>query len=51
VQKRMNGTKVYNVTVQFDDGTSKTLRETSARGWHNGDRVRVKNNVISAENG
>lgn len=50
VQKRMNGSKVYNVTVQFDDGTTRTLQESSARGWHNGDRVRVNKNVISAEN-
>ncbi|CAN5633948.1 hypothetical protein BH09PSE5_BH09PSE5_49550 [soil metagenome] len=50
VQKRVNGTKVYNVTVQFDDGSSKTLRESSARGWRNGDRVRVKNGVITSEN-
>lgn len=51
VQKRMNASKVYNVTVRFDDGTSETLHESTPGRWRQGDRVRLRNGVLVADNG
>ncbi|HKY01584.1 MAG TPA: glycine zipper 2TM domain-containing protein [Burkholderiales bacterium] len=45
-EKYMRGTKQYEVTVRFDDGTSKTYLRTNPPTFKSGERVRVVNGDI-----
>ena len=38
--------KQYQVTVRFDDGSTRSYTETEAGQWQNGDRVRVENGQL-----
>jgi len=40
-EKHLRGTKQYEVTVRFDDGTSKTYLRSNPPSFKPGDRVRV----------
>jgi outer membrane lipoprotein SlyB len=46
VEKRVKSTKSYEITVRFDDGSSRAISEANAPSWSAGDRVRVVNGVI-----
>jgi outer membrane lipoprotein SlyB len=46
VEKNMKKSVSYEVTVRFDDGTTRTLQQTSAPAWRPGDKVRVVNSEI-----
>lgn len=48
VEKRVKSTKSYEITVRFEDGSSRVLREESAPSWRAGDRVRVINGMIQS---
>jgi len=48
IEKRVKSTKSYEVTVQFDDGTSRVFTEASLPSWHNGDKVRLVNGVLQS---
>ena len=48
VEKRVKSTKSYEITVRFEDGSSRVLREESAPSWRAGDRVKVINGVIQS---
>ena len=48
VEKRVKSTKSYEVTVRFDDGTSRVITESSPPQWRNGDKVKVINGIIQS---
>ena len=48
IEKRVKTTKSYEVTVRFDDGTSRVITEASLPSWRNGDKVKVINGVIQS---
>jgi outer membrane lipoprotein SlyB len=43
VEKRVRTEKQIQVTVRFDDGSSRTYNQQGATRWQNGDRVRMSN--------
>jgi outer membrane lipoprotein SlyB len=46
IEKNMKKTKVYQVTVRFDDGSSRVISQSTAPSWRAGDRVKVQNGAI-----
>lgn len=46
VEKRVKSSKSYEITVRFDDGSSRAISEANAPSWSAGDKVRVVNGVI-----
>ena len=46
VEKRVRGDTQYQVTVHFDDGSTRTYTETQAPQWQSGDRVRLDNGQL-----
>lgn len=48
VEKRVNSTKSYNITVRLDDGTSRVISQASAPTWRAGDKVKLVNGVIQS---
>jgi outer membrane lipoprotein SlyB len=48
VEKRVKSTKRYEITVRFDDGSSRAISEANAPPWRAGDKVRVVNGVIQS---
>jgi len=48
IEKRVNTTKSYEITVRFEDGSSRVINEASAPSWRTGDRVKVINGVIQS---
>jgi outer membrane lipoprotein SlyB len=48
IEKRVKTTKSYEVTVRFDDGSSRVITEANAPTWRAGDKVKVLNGVIQS---
>ncbi|MSP97341.1 MAG: glycine zipper 2TM domain-containing protein [Betaproteobacteria bacterium] len=48
IEKRVKSAKGYEVTVRFDDGSSRVISTASAPAWRTGDHVRVVDGVIQA---
>ena len=48
IEKRVKATRSYEITVRFDDGTSRVITEPHATSWRAGDKVRVINGVIQS---
>ncbi len=48
VEKRVRTSKSYEITVRFDDGSSRVITEASAPAWRSGDKVRVVNGIIQS---
>ena len=48
IEKRVKTTKSYEITVRFEDGSSRVIHEASAPSWRTGDRVKVINGVIQS---
>ena len=48
IEKRVKSTKGYEVTVRFDDGSSRMISEANAPAWRTGDHVKVVAGVIQA---
>lgn len=46
VEKNTKSTASYNITVRFEDGTTRTIQQSTAPVWRPGDRVRVINSEI-----
>jgi outer membrane lipoprotein SlyB len=46
VEKRVKSTKSFEITVRFDDGSSRVITEANATSWHSGDKVKVVNGVL-----
>jgi outer membrane lipoprotein SlyB len=41
IEKQAKATKHWEMTVNFDDGTSQTMKSDAQPFWHQGDRVRL----------
>lgn len=48
VEKRVNSTKSYEITVRFEDGSTRAIVEATAPAWRTGDRVKIVNGVIQS---
>ncbi len=48
VEKRVKSTKSYEITVRFEDGSSRVMQESALPSWRTGDRVKVINGVIQS---
>jgi outer membrane lipoprotein SlyB len=48
IEKRVRSTKSYEVTVRFEDGSSRVITEANTSTWRAGDKVKVVNNVIQS---
>lgn len=48
VEKQVKSGKSYEITVRFEDGSIRAIREASAPSWRTGDRVKVINGVIQS---
>lgn len=48
IEKRVKSAKSYEITVRFDDGTSRAFTAANAPAWRNGDKVKVINGVIQS---
>jgi outer membrane lipoprotein SlyB len=48
IEKRVKSVKSYEVTVRFDDGSSRAFTEANAPSWRSGDKVKVINGVIQS---
>jgi len=48
VEKHVKSTKSYEITVRFEDGSSRAINEASAPTWRAGDRVKVVNGTIQS---
>jgi outer membrane lipoprotein SlyB len=48
IEKHVKSTTSYEITVRFEDGSSRVIQADSAPSWRTGDRVRVTNGVISS---
>jgi outer membrane lipoprotein SlyB len=48
IEKRVKSKKSYEVTVRFDDGSSRVITEATAPTWRSGDKVKVVNGVIQS---
>jgi len=46
VEKNTKSTVSYDITVRFEDGTTRTIQQSTAPVWRSGDRVRVINGEI-----
>jgi len=48
IEKEVRTTKSFDITVRFDDGSSRVLNEANATSWRVGDKVKVVNGVLHA---
>ncbi len=48
VEKRVKSTRSYEITVRFEDGSSRVINEANAPSWRTGDQVKVVNGVIQS---
>lgn len=48
IEKRVKSGKSYEITVRFEDGSSRVINEANAPSWRAGDRVKVINGVIQS---
>ncbi len=46
IEKTQKRVVQYEVTVRFEDGTSRVFSQDSAPAWRSGDRVRVENGLV-----
>jgi outer membrane lipoprotein SlyB len=46
IEKRIKSTKSYDITVRFDDGSSRVINEANTPTWVPGDKVKVIDGVI-----
>ena len=47
VEKKVRATKVYEVRVRMEDGSIRSVNQTTAPSWRSGDRVRLEGGNIS----
>jgi outer membrane lipoprotein SlyB len=48
IEKRVKAEKSFDITVRFEDGSSRVINQASAPSWRVGDRVKVINGVIQS---
>ncbi len=50
IEKSVNSTKSYDITVRYEDGSSGVIHADNGSTWRPGDRVRVVDGVIHSNN-
>jgi outer membrane lipoprotein SlyB len=48
VEKRVKSTSGYEITVRFDNGTTRVISATNAPAWRPGDKVKIINDTIQS---
>jgi outer membrane lipoprotein SlyB len=48
IEKRVKSAKSYDITIRFEDGSTRVINEANAPSWRVGDRVKVINGVIQS---
>ena len=48
VEKHVNASKRYELTVLFDDGIRRVFNESNLPVWHVGDKVKIINGTINS---
>ncbi len=48
IEKRVKSTKGYEITVRFEDGSSRVISSASMPAWRTGDHVKVVDGVIQS---
>jgi outer membrane lipoprotein SlyB len=48
IEKTVKKTKTYDITVRFEDGTTRVFNQPTEPAWRAGDKVRVNNGIISS---
>lgn len=48
IEKRVKTSKSYEITVRFEDGSSRVIADANPPAWRIGDRVRVINGMIQS---
>lgn len=48
IEKSVKETKRYDVTVRFEDGSTRTFGSETPPAWRSGDRVRLQNGALTA---
>jgi outer membrane lipoprotein SlyB len=48
IEKRVKAEKSFDITVRFEDGSSRVINEANATSWRTGDRVKVVNGAIQS---
>lgn len=48
VEKRVNSSKSFEITVRLNDGSSRVISEASAPSWRIGDKVKIVNGQIQS---
>jgi len=48
IEKHVKSTKSYEITVRFEDGSSRVINEANATSWRVGDRVKFVNGSIQS---
>jgi outer membrane lipoprotein SlyB len=48
IEKHVKTTKSYEITVRFDDGSSRVFTEANATTWRSGDKVKILNGAIQS---
>jgi outer membrane lipoprotein SlyB len=48
IEKHARSTKSYEITVRFDDGSSRVINDANPPTWRTGDKVKVINGVIQS---
>jgi len=46
IEKKTRKVKSYNITVRFEDGSTRTVSQPTAPVWRSGDRVRFIDGMI-----
>ena len=46
IEKNARNVKSYDVTIRFEDGSTRTLSQATPPAWRAGDRVRLVNGMI-----
>ncbi len=49
IEKNSGTTRSYEITVRFDDGSSRVFNETNPASWQSGDHVKVIDGVIRSD--
>lgn len=50
IEKNTGSTKSYEITVRFNDGSSRVFNETNPPSWQSGDHVKVIDGAIRSNN-
>jgi len=51
IEKNVKKVKSYEINIRFEDGTNRVIAQDTAPAWRSGDKVRLVNGVIAADNG